>query len=273
MIAKMAVLRMSKDRPPLGQARVLSLVLSLPPGLLMEGLSRAGEAAATVIFDWKWSSSQANSSPQEGQSTVCPSETSPDSRTVLQWGHWKRMVRCRFRPGVMYGRGRWAESGGPLDVSLPGLVGGPFRKHEKEARRGGAHPCFVSSGLNVPTIQADDCVASNAKCLFVPPPPRWPRGASGRRIGAKYTRGQGGVQGGKCGRRRCAARRAGSGGRGRNVAEGWLSGLAHGSEMATPLPNLRSVFRKSDNRPASRPLAGDSHFDSTVRKIDAFFRS
>lgn len=68
-----------------------------------------------------------------------------------------------------------AESGGPLVVSLPGLVGGPFRKHEKEARRGGAHPCFVSSGLNVPTIQADDCVASNAKGLFVPPPPRWPR--------------------------------------------------------------------------------------------------
>ena len=68
-----------------------------------------------------------------------------------------------------------AESGGPLDVSLPGLVGGPFRKHEKEARRRGGHPYIVSSGLNVPTIQADDCVASNAKGLFVPPPPRWPR--------------------------------------------------------------------------------------------------
>ncbi len=140
-----------------------------------------------------------------------------------------------------------AESGGPLDVSLPGLVGGPFRKHEKEARRGGAHPCFVSSGMNVPTIQADDCVASNAKGSFVPPPPRWPRRASGRRIGAKYTRTAAAAQ-----RRFCR----------RVVAVGWMRkrGDAERHGGRNPTSFLRTPPEKSDKRAA--PERGSSGRDS-----------
>ncbi len=112
--------------------------------------------------------------------------------------------------------------------------------------------------MNVPTIQADDCVASNAKGLFVPPPPRWPRRASGRRIGAEYTRRRDGVQGGKF---EC------------------LGALFMGRRLHLCRRRRRLLYRfygMSFDNLTNGSAAGRSRTfpvsDSTVREIDAFFR-
>ena len=114
--------------------------------------------------------------------------------------------------------------------------------------------------------------------------PGGPEGASGWRIGAKYTRGPGDVQGGKCGLRggtgaavpprrprleaRGAPRRDEDVGCGRRNAEGLRRGVVHGLERIGPLQNLRIVARKSDKDnetgAAREPLAGQAKRSASV---------